>query len=174
MRFLLGIFISLVVFGCGIMSVIFGMPQPYIQRDVNNSELVDTWTVTAESAAQEDAFIARHPTWSATVPFRAMSLSSDGTCKVDIETKWRGDQGVSELPTAKTGQDSLPSCTWELASIPSVENTNVTGIVIDCGMVGQAPLGAHLFINEENGGLTLWNFIGDPDDFITLDYRKSP
>ncbi len=174
MRIISSVLISLVIFGCGIMSVIFGSPQPYIHRDVKTSELLGTWTVTAESAAKQDAGIERFPGWRAMVPWRSMTLTGDHSCQVNLEPKWLGEHEISGLATAEASHAALASCKWELTTLSSVEDKNVTGLRVDAGTLGQAPIGADFYIDEDNGGLVLWNFIGDPDDFVTLDYRKSP
>ena len=47
----------LIVFGCGILSAIFGLPERYIERDVTAEEMVGTWNVTPDSEADVNDFV---------------------------------------------------------------------------------------------------------------------
>src|SRR6266498_2905065 len=49
---LLSAFVSTsIIFGCGILSVIFGLPERYIERDITPEEMVGTWNITSDSEA---------------------------------------------------------------------------------------------------------------------------
>ncbi len=158
MRLLSTIAMFAIVLGCGIISAIFGDPQPYIQREVSRTELVGAWQATPQSAAYKNQFTHEHPDWPITTPWRTMVLNPDGSCQVTIEPGWRG----STRP-----EYTLSSCTWDLSSHPNIDEKPVTSLHMAIDGFGES----WLYVYEENGGLTLWDFIGDADDFATLDYR---
>lgn len=171
MRSLAGVLASLVIFGCGIVRTVFGTPQPYITRAVAQSELLGTWTSTARSEASMDAFVRRSANSSAVAPWRSMTLGADNLCRVQLALDWLGVMRSSgpSTPVAPSGVAS--SCTWHLGEFANVDGrlVHAISIVVESREYNG---GGYLYINEEDGGLTLWTFIGDADDFSTLDFRK--
>jgi hypothetical protein len=153
MRFVLGIVVALVMFGCGIMSLIFGFPDRYIKRDVQVSELVGTWNITAESKSRmQDA----EPYTGLAIPYEYIKLNHDGTCKVDLE-------------------NTRLSCSWELTKVPGLESKQVPGITLDFheGDDYVPDTDYYLYLFEENDELILWTVIDDPDDFNLQEFKKS-
>ncbi len=160
MRFISSICVVFMIFGCTIGGVL-GNPQRYIHREVSNSELVGTWRATADSIEEQSAFSRTYPDWPASVQWSSMTLNDDGTCRLTIEPLWRGENGQ---------QYEQPDCMWKVTKAWAVENTSELAVVVSFEDFGKSSL----YIYEENGGLTLWSFIGDPDDWDMLDFRKSP
>ncbi len=172
MKFLAGVLASLVIFGCGVLSMVFGMPQPYITRAVDKSELSGIWTLPADTEASMDAFVRRSPHWPAVAPWRSMTLSADNSCRVELALEWLSRMGYAGVSPQVAPPGVISSCAWHLGEFASVDGKPVPAVSIAVKS-GEYNGGGYLYINEENGGLTLWTFIGDPDDFRTLDFRKS-
>jgi hypothetical protein len=55
-----------IVFGCGILSVIFDLPERYIERDVTPEEMVGTWNIISDSEADVREFVAKFSDWHVT------------------------------------------------------------------------------------------------------------
>ena len=92
MKIILGFATFLFVYGCGIMSLFFELPERCIQRDVKPEEMVGTWNVTAESEADVNDFLKTFSDWGASIPWKTMRVNADGTCNVQIETGWLGNE----------------------------------------------------------------------------------
>jgi hypothetical protein len=57
---LLSAFVSIFIFfGCGILSVIFDLPERYIERDVTQEEMVGTCNITSYSEADVREFVSK-------------------------------------------------------------------------------------------------------------------
>jgi hypothetical protein len=168
MKFITAVALLSIFFGCGILNVIFGMPKRYIKRDVTPEEMVGIWTITSDSEADVKEFINRFPDWVAYTPWKTITLNDDGTCKVESDLNWMGEDHVSD-----TSVDKIISCSWELGK---EENLNgKQSPVLEWNLEYSSNHGSmrSLYIYEENGELILWNFIGDPDDFRVQDFVKA-
>jgi len=173
MKFILGIVTLGIIFGCGIMSVIFGLPNHYIERAVKADELVGTWNITAESEDSVNEFVKKLPDWSINPPWKTITLNSDGTCLVKLETGWLGDYAYpNDVIT-----NNITSCSWELGTERSLADTEANGkdvpavkFILD--YPNNFSMDLSLSIYEENEELILWDLIGDPDDFNLQEYKK--
>jgi hypothetical protein len=172
MRFLAAVATLSLVLGCGIMSVIFGLPDRYVHREVQAGEMVGTWQITAKSEDDVNQFVKEFPDWHIMVPLTALTLNADGNCSMNLEPGWSGG-GNSDPATTST-----LSCAWQLAKENVLSDTDTddkTTTVLRLGSIdtqnGYYPEYS-LYIYEENGRLILWNFIGDPDDFVPQDFAK--
>jgi len=166
MKFFSSVVSLLIIFGCGIMTVLFGLPERYIERDVNMDEMVGTWSVTPESESYVNSWVNRHYDWGIIAPWRSFMLNGDGSCKIEIQTDWL-DASYSKLPTA-----NMTSCSWTLDK--ERNPSNKISPVLELTIEYPNNYGGifSLYIFEENGGLIVWNFIGDPDDFLPQDFVK--
>lgn len=170
-------FMSLVIFGCYGLGALFGPPPHFINHPVSSEALVGTWNVVPTDVAPKTKFVRDNVYWGADTPWKSMTLNADGSCVVTIEPSWVpslvGTQ--TPLPSGVTASDyyRVSGCTWVLADIAINESETVTGIYIH--VPGPWTGGTEpMYINEENGELILWSFIGDPDEVMYLDYRKAP
>ena len=153
-----------IIFGCGILSAIFGLPERYIERDVKVEEMVGTWNVTSDSEADVNTWINHHWDWGIGAPWKSFTLNEDGSCKVEFQDEWLSS---SDLATS-----DITSCTWNLAKEENLSDkiSPVLKFNFEYSDEGTAIFSSYLF--EENSRLIVWNFIGDPDDFITQDFVK--
>lgn len=158
-----------VVFGCGILSAIFGLPKRYIERDVKAEELVGTWNVTPDSESDVNDFVKRFPDWGASAPWKTMVINSDGTCIVEVQIAWLSH--ISDLSHA--GANNRLPCLWRLTRDSSLDGDKVPVIKLDFEYPNDYEMGDYsLYIFEENGELIIWGFIGDPDNFRPQDFVK--
>jgi hypothetical protein len=156
-----------ILFGCGIMSLIFGLPERYIERDVKADEMVGTWNVTPDSEADVNKFVGTFPDWGATAPWKTFTLNNDGSCIVEIKNDWLGNF-YSDLATV-----NMTSCSWNLAREKNLSDKISPVLELEFGYpdnYGTALFSLYIF--EENGKLITWNFIGDADDFLPQDFVK--
>lgn len=166
MKFFSAVASLFIVLGCGIMSVIFELPERHIERDVKIEELVGTWKVTPESESDVNSWVNQQPDWGIVSPWKTFTLNGDGSCKVELQANWLGDF-YADLATK-----SMNSCSWKLEKEKNLSDNTSPVLKLDFEYPGNytAMFSLHLF--EEDGKLILWNFIGDPDDFVTQDFVK--
>ena len=146
--------------------MIFELPERYIERDVKTEEMVGTWNVTSESEADVNKFLRTSPGWSISAPWKTFTLNSDGSCSVEIKNDWLGDF-YSDLATK-----SMKSCSWNLAREENLSHKISPVLDLDFEYSDAYSTSFSLYIVEEDGKLILWNFIGDPDDFLPQDFVK--
>ena len=156
-----------IVFGCGIMNVIFGLPERYIERDVKAEEMVGIWNITPDSEFDVNEFIKKFPDWSGFAPWKTFTLNSDGSCSVELDTVWLGDSYFTDVPVVNT-----TSCNWNLAKQENLSNKISPVLELSFDYPDSNGLMTSLYIYEENIKLILWGFIGDPDDFRPQDFVK--
>jgi hypothetical protein len=156
-----------VMWGCGILSLIFDSPDRYIDREVRPQEMTGTWKIIPTGETEVDAWVMEEPDWGIYLPWKAMSLNEDGSCSVAIEPGW-----LRAAHADKAAGDLL-SCAWKLSEIDNLDGEPVPGLELDLKYPGNYDMLYSLYLYEENGELVLWNFIGDPDDFQTQDFVKS-
>ncbi len=168
MKFVLGIVGALVIFGCGILEMIFGFPQMYIQREIQASEFVGTWNITPYGEANVEEWMKTSPDWGIEAPWKSMTLNSDGTCEVKFESAWLLQK--TALPTNTIALDML-ICSWKLSKIWNIDNDEVTGVIL--GDLDNDLDPYEFYIFEENGELMLWNLVGYVDHFRTQQFTKS-
>lgn len=182
MKSLIGVGWVFLFLGCGIMSVVFGLPDRFIKRAVKAEELVGEWKITSDSEEKLNKFRETFPDWPGVAPFKTIQLSKDRTCQIKIESQWLPNyvNSTSGMPHDEIPQDILAnnilSCSWGIAktrvfSDSGREEVQDLEISIDYPNNYRQTYG--LFIYEENEALILWTFIGDPDDFVPQDFVKS-
>ena len=173
---------SFLLFTCGIGDALGGIdiPQRYIERQVNQTELVGTWNITTDSENNIQAYYLssnppHHPN-----PWKSITLNNDGTCHVDFEPSWNTQSNDLSKP------DTLASCTWKLDSITgydkdlSPKDVPAVSISFEYFVASTNSYEVYDFdsyIAEENQQLVLWNFVGDIADssvgFIFQDFKKA-
>ena len=179
MKIVLGFATFIVVFGCGIMNLIFDLPERYIERDVKIQEMVGTWNITAQSETDVNKFLKDFPGWGASAPWKTITLNSDGTCMVQLEIKWLRDENEisTEFPRDPIPEDvksnNITSCAWNLAKEKNLSNKISPIVEFDIEYPNRYGMKYSLYIYEENNKLILWNFIGDADDFLPQDFMKT-
>jgi len=172
----------LLLFTCGIGDALGGIdiPQRYIERQVNHTELVGTWNLTTDSENNIQSYdlssdIPHHPN-----PWKSITLNDDGTCHVDFESSWNtwGD----DLGKPST----LAACTWKLDTLTGYDKDlspkAVPGVSVRFEYFVASTNSYEVYdfdsyIAEENNQLILWNFVGDITDsavgFIFQDFKKA-
>jgi hypothetical protein len=174
-----GIAMLLIFFGCGITSLIFGLPERYIQRDLTSDELIGTWTVTPRSEAAVNEFVRQSPSWGMSAPWKTITLNKDSSCTGKFEITWLKDVNAmpTDFPRPRYSNDfianNMISCSWNLT-----KDTNLSGklspiVELDFEYPHNYSMRYSLYIYEENEKLILWDFIGDPDDFRPQDFVKT-
>jgi hypothetical protein len=169
MKTFFGVATFLIVCGCGIMSLIFDLPERYIQRDVKPEEIIGTWSVTAESESDINDFAKTFPDWGVSIPWKTIAIDADGTCTVQLEISWLGTENT--LPSDVLS-NNMVSCTWNLTEGDNMSGNTSPVIEFDFEYPDNYSMRYYLYIFEENEKLILWNFIGDPDDFRPQDFVK--
>jgi hypothetical protein len=165
---LLSAFVSVsIIFGCGIMSAVFGMPERYVERDVTLEEMVGTWNVTSDSEADVKAFVAKFSDWDAYMPFTSITLNGDGSCRAEHKANW-----LDEVPSSDISMIYTTSCSWDLATEENLSGKWSPVIKLGFEYANNYGWRQSLYIYEENDELIVWSFIGDPDDFRTQDFVK--
>jgi hypothetical protein len=168
---LLIVFVSIsMIFGCGILSVIFGLPERYIEREITPEEVVGTWNITSDSESDVSDFVAKFPDWNAYMPFTSLTLNGDGTCSGEYRANWLDEVGSGDLSMIRT-----TSCSWDLVKEENL-SAKISPVIRLAFRYTNNPDpggGLPLYIYEESDELILWNFIGDPDDFRTQDFMKA-
>jgi hypothetical protein len=169
MKFLSAFVSVFIVFGCGILSAIFDLPERYIERDVALEEMVGTWKITSDSEADVKAFVTRVSGWGIYMylPFTILTLNDDGTCTAEHEANWLDEAHSSDTSIVRT-----TSCFWDLAKEENLSDKISPVIKLDFEYSNPGGRKQSLYIYEENGELIVWSFIGDPDDFRTQDFVK--
>jgi hypothetical protein len=166
MKFIAAVASLSIFFGCGILSVIFGLPERYIERDVTPEEMVGTWNITSESETDVKEFIGRFPSWVAYTPWKTITLNSDGSCNVESDLN-----GLGEVHT-NDSLDKIISCSWKVGKEENLSGKQSPVLEWDLEYSNNQGSLRSLYIYEENGKLILWNFIGDPDEFRVQDFVK--
>ena len=165
---------------CGIVEFLFPVnyPQRYIQREVNKSELIGTWEITADSQARIESYL-QHPDKFLPVspsPWKSITLNNDGSCKVNLEISWTLNNDV--LGEA----DALLICTWKIDKILGYDEQgsfkDVLGLVINFEYYNKQEdkyyvYDSHSYIDEENNQLVIWDFIADPANLQYQDFHKT-
>jgi hypothetical protein len=166
---LLSAFVSIsMIFGCGIMSVIFGLPERYIEREMTPEEMVGTWNITSESETDVREFVAKFSDWDAYMPFTSLTLNGDGTCSGEYRANWLDEVASTDISIIHT-----TSCSWDLLKEENLSGkiSPVVRLSFEYSNNSQGG-GLALYVYEENDELIIWNFIGDPDDFRTQDFVR--
>jgi hypothetical protein len=166
MKFFSAVASFFIIFGCGIMNVIFELPERYIEREVSVEEMIGTWNVTSDGESRVNNFVKTYPEWGASAPWKTFTLKSDGSCNVELKNDWLGD--FHSALAAK----SMTSCSWSLAKEENLSNkmSPVLKLAFEYSKNYSAKFSLYIF--EENGKLIVWDFIGDPDDFLPQDFIK--
>jgi hypothetical protein len=164
--------------GCGILELLFPInyPQRYIEREVNNTELVGTWKITPDSETRMiDYFQQKDSKLYLEAPWKSISLNKDGSCKVDLEVSWSLNNEVLEEA------DALSTCTWKTDKILGYKEhgsfNHVSGLTVSFEHFNKQENNYHIYysefyIVEENKKLVLWNFIGDPAHLSYQDFMR--
>ncbi len=165
---------------CGIVEFLFPIeyPQRYIEREVNQTELLGTWEITPDSETRVNNYFQQKDVkhWALKTPWKSISLYEDGTCEVDLVISWSLNDDMLQEP------DTLPTCTWK---IDTILGYNVSGSFKDVPGVfvrfehynktadSYVVYYSESYIVEENSELVLWNFIGDNSYFSYQDFKKT-
>lgn len=161
-------FVSIfIAFGCGILSVIFELPERYIERDVKAEEMVGTWNITSDSEADVKEFAKKFQGWDAYMPFTSITLSADGTCNAQYQANWLDEVVSNDISIIRT-----TSCSWNVAKEENLSDKISPVVELDFEYANGYGRIQSLYIYEENNELVIWSFIGDPDDFRTQDFVK--
>jgi hypothetical protein len=151
-----------ILWGCGILSLLFPVPERYISRDIKPEELFGLWQLTAESQTQIMEFETHFPSFGIDAPWQAITLRDGNTCQV----QW--------LSNYKAYEKNLLICSWQIANIGGLSNQDALGIEISFEYYDNHSRWYSLYIFEESNELSLWKFIGDPDDAIIQEFKKMP
>jgi hypothetical protein len=166
MKFLSTVASLFVLFGCGIMSLIFGLPERYIERDVQTDEMIGNWSVTEESKTILNGWIKQNPDWGINVPWNTFTLNNDGSCEIELQTGWLS-KFDSDLATKE-----MKACSWSLAKEKNLSGKLSPVLLFDLEYPDNYDEKFSLYIFEQDGNLIVWDFIGDPDDFVPQDFVK--
>ncbi len=164
---------------CGIADALFPIeyPQRYIEREVNSSELVGTWNITADSETRIESYL-QHPDdfWPASpAPWKSVTLNQDGSCEIQFETSWADDNdALKQL-------DAPSTCAWKVRKIAGYDKQGsskyVPGLTVYFGRYNKKEdqyygNDSESYIVIEDNKLVLWNFIGDPEYLRYQDFHK--
>ncbi len=179
MKFAATMFLLISYFGCGILEALFPLeyPQRYLDRKVDEAELIGTWIITSESETSVSAYFQQGDTeiWALKTPWKSISLYEDGTCEADIVLSWSLDSEVLREP------DAPSTCTWRIDSILGYDVDgsfrHVPGLFVRFEHYNKEAdmynvYYSESYIVEENGELVLWNFIGDSVSLFQ-DFKKA-
>lgn len=172
MKIFIGLATLVIVYGCGILSFVFDQPERYIAREVITGEMLGTWSITPDSEAEVTQFVQKYPDWGVPAPWKSITLNEDGSCDVKLEIGWLGAASVSptESYSKSVISNDITSCSWGLAKDENTSGKTSSVVKLALEYLGNYSALYSLYIVEENGGLILWNFIGDPDDFRMQDF----
>ncbi|MBK9926162.1 MAG: hypothetical protein IPP66_12825 [Anaerolineales bacterium] len=182
MKSSLGFGFIFIFLGCGILSLLFDVPNRYITREVQTQELAGEWRIKQESEERLQKFRDTFPDWPDLAPWKTIRLNNDGTCQVKLEIQWLPNYKDSppEISHSEIPNDVLTNnilaCSWEISTtngITSEGNKDVPSVKISIEYPNNYSRTYNLYIYEENEDLILWNFIGDPDDFVPQDFVKT-
>jgi len=179
MKYISGSLLVCILWTCGIIDALFHVsyPQRYIEREVDNGELIGTWQITADSRSRIEAYLL-HPDdfWPVSpAPWTSITLNQDGTCKIDLEISWANDDAT--LREA----DALPTCTWKIHKVGGYDKQGslkyVQGIFINFEHYNKQEqlynvYMSEAYIVEANNELIIWNFIGSPSYARYQDFKK--
>ena len=164
---------------CGIADALFPVeyPQRYIEREVNNSELVGTWQMTANSESKIEAYLQHQDDfWSVSpAPWKSITLNQNGSCEIKLEISWASDNEVLKQ------KDASSTCTWKVDKILGYDEQGsskyVPGLIVYFEYYNKQESKYYVYHSEsyiatENKALVIWDFIGDPDYLRYQDFHK--
>jgi len=162
---------------CGIVELGFpDVPKRQFDRQVDKTEIIGAWELTPASETQLNALTEQESSWGIDSPWKSITLSSNGSCRVELEPSW-----LSAHSDILKLADTMESCMWDLEYVSGVyENNgvrNTPGIVLKFSHYNQAADIYELYPSElrffnRNGKLVLWDYIGNPNDAKYQDYEK--
>jgi hypothetical protein len=174
MKYITGVTILAVMMGCGILNVIFDVPENYVHRDVQNNELVGTWKITPQSETDLKQFLHDFSGWGSNAPWETIKLNNDGTCEVKLIPDWLSKEGGWDY-TENVLINNMLSCTWQQSSSLWYPEDHVAkGIQFNLKYADYSINYFYLYVNEAEGEMVLWTFYGDADDFNSQEYKKAP
>jgi hypothetical protein len=170
--------------GCGIIEMLFpidNFPQRYIEREVDEIELVGTWKITPDSEPRIKAYFEQIQNgdlyWGPIrVPWKTITLSKDGICQIEFEVSWDNENKVLTQP------DAGSTCTWKIEKISGYDKKlspkQVLGLFVRLEHFNEQEghyyvYYSECYIVEENNELILWSFIGDPTQVEYQDFKKT-
>jgi hypothetical protein len=166
------------IFGCGILSAIFGNPDYYINRTVEPKEIIGSWKITPNSEAEILSFRRSIKDWGIDVPWKAIVFRDNNYCDVKLEISWLNEDNnlPTEFPHNIYSKDELAnnisSCVWEITRTENIDQKEVPIINITLSYLDTSNQIYILYIHEKDSKLILWNVIGDWDDFQTEEFLR--
>ncbi len=172
-------FLTVLMISCGICDILLPVtiPQRYVERRVQDDELIGLWKLTSDSEARIDTYIRGDSSRSIGQPWKTMSINDDGTCQVQIESGWMRD---NENILNET--DALSSCTWRSKEVLGYNEGGafryVPGLSFRFEHFNSQNeiyeiYSTELFIAEENNELIVWEYIEGPFEIIKYqDFKK--
>ncbi len=171
----------LIFASCGILELLFPVefPQRYIDRDIQQSELVGTWNITPDSEARADDYFQQTDIErrELNAPWKSINFQEDGVCEVEIVENWAVNNTVLQEGDARA------TCTWNIDSILGYDEggsiIDVPGVFIRFEHYNKSTDAynvyySELYVVDEDKELVLWNFIGDPiPTFLFQDFKKT-
>ncbi len=178
MRHIIAFSLLSIVLSCGFCEFVFtNIPQRYIEREVEDVELVGLWTLTQDSEARIIAYIDHDESRSIGTPWKTISVNPDGTCQVKPEMLW-----ITKRESILNNSDIFASCTWKskevLGSSEDGTSKKVPGVFLRFERFNNQTemyevYYTDLFISEENNELILWSYIGNPANVKYQDFKKT-
>ena len=133
----------------------------YLHRTVQPAELVGRWMGTP--FAMESLRYAGYKTHLDAKEHRLL-LNADGSCRAEtvVNPSEASPDGAGAWVSA-----SMP-CRWRLGTDGEHQTLE---LMVSAASGGDRRLS--FYFDEEDGGITLWQFAGDPDAWKYMEFRKS-
>lgn len=155
---------------------LFGQPGRHIDRSISRSELLGPWSATASSIERLKRLGYRDHVGADDHRFE---LRENGSCRFQSFPHYAGPDAVVEV----AGQIPLPGymsveagCSWRLVSdrIYWLNRERQVPVVEFQMSSRRAPImmSVRFYIDERDGRLLLWDYIGDPQEERYIDFVR--
>lgn len=150
-----------------------GLPDRHVYREVEEEEIVGVWEITDDSCMKMRAEGYR---LNVDLKDHRIIFRNDGTCRVRTFTISHSHPSKEEQVR---GYIMDQEGTWKLVTTSAIvghERRNVRAVKVEIEKVGHASTswrGLSLYLAEEESGLVLWKYLGDPDYVKYVDFIKS-
>jgi hypothetical protein len=146
------------------------LPDRTIKRNISDNELYGCWILTGQSLQYLDKQQNDYPSWeSITYPSLRFELKADKTVEAWIHDKYLP---ISFFKYSVTEKDStLIIGKWSIGQDLYCTDTASTfrnNLHLDFNINAIVTLD----IAEQNGELSLWSYIGDPDNLYYQEYKR--
>jgi len=151
-----------------------GLPDRHVKRKISTTEIIGTWVITDKAL---DALVKKGYSKYPKKQDHRLELFGDGTCRISA---------YLYTPCSPTIDDqeryykSLASGTWKISQTDTyvrhrrvkvqAVNIKLQKISANSESVSIESHGLTFFIWQDNRGLVLWNYIGDPDYRQYMDF----